>query len=45
MKEITEACAFIESKGVINPQIGVVLGTGLGNTFVDTIENPGIYGE
>lgn len=40
MQEITEACSFIKTKGIIDPQIGIVLGTGLGNAFVEKIENP-----
>ena len=40
MKEITEASEYIKSKGIHNPQIGIVLGTGLGNAFVETIEDP-----
>ncbi len=31
MEEILEAFEFIKSKGVLNPQVGIVLGTGLGN--------------
>ena len=38
MEAITAACAFIKSKGVSDPQIGIVLGTGLGNAFVEKIE-------
>lgn len=31
MEEILEAFDFIKSKGVLNPEVGIVLGTGLGN--------------
>lgn len=40
MQEITEASTFIKSKGVLDPEIGIVLGTGLGNAFVEKIEDP-----
>ncbi len=40
MEEITEACTFIKTKGITDPQIGIVLGTGLGNAFVEKIESP-----
>ncbi len=40
MNQITEAANFIRRQGVVNPEIGVILGTGLGNLFVQQIENP-----
>jgi purine-nucleoside phosphorylase len=44
---IQQAAAFIRSKGVINPDVGVILGTGLGRLFVTEIENAVVidYGE
>ena len=39
-QEITEACEYIWSKGIIAPEVGVVLGTGLGSGFISTIEHP-----
>lgn len=38
--EIAEATAYLKSKGVDAPDIGVILGTGLGNRFVEEIKNP-----
>lgn len=36
---ITEASTFLNEKGIVNPEIGIILGTGLGNLFVKQIEN------
>jgi purine-nucleoside phosphorylase len=38
--EINEATEFIRKRGVKNPEIGVILGTGLGNLFVKEIKKP-----
>ncbi|QLE00784.1 purine-nucleoside phosphorylase [Galbibacter sp. BG1] len=38
-KQLQETTAYLESKGFENPEIGIVLGTGLGK-LVDEIENP-----
>jgi len=38
IKKIQEAADFLQSKGMANPQIGVILGTGLGNRFVKEIQ-------
>jgi purine-nucleoside phosphorylase len=38
--EIGEAAEFLRSKGVEHPQVGVILGTGLGNVFVREIKRP-----
>lgn len=37
MKQILEAADFLKAKGITNPQVGIVLGTGLGNlvTHID----------
>jgi purine-nucleoside phosphorylase len=40
IEQINEASDFIRSKGVTQPEVGVVLGTGLGNLFVREIQNP-----
>jgi len=37
---IKEAVDYIKSKGVNEPTIGIILGTGLGNLFVQQIQNP-----
>jgi purine-nucleoside phosphorylase len=38
--KIEEATNFLRDRGVINPSIGVILGTGLGNRFVKEIDDP-----
>jgi|SRR6478735_1401017 len=40
LDKITEASTFLRETGIINPDVGVILGTGLGNLFVKQIENP-----
>jgi purine-nucleoside phosphorylase len=40
ISQILEASNFIKGKGVINPDVGVILGTGLGNQFVQEIKKP-----
>ena len=40
LKEINEAAEFIKKRGIKNPEIGVILGSGLGNLFVKEIKNP-----
>ncbi len=40
LKEIQEASDYIRSRGVEEPEIGVILGTGLGNLFVKEIKKP-----
>src|SRR5271154_3307921 len=37
--QIHEAVNYIRRKEVLNPEIGVILGTGLGNLFVKEIKN------
>jgi purine-nucleoside phosphorylase len=39
LNEILEASNFIKERGVTQPEIGVILGTGLGNLFVKEIKN------
>lgn len=34
------AATFLRDKGVAQPEVGVILGTGLGGQFVDQIKNP-----
>lgn len=38
LKEIQEATDYLKSRGVIDPEIGVILGSGLGNLFVKEIK-------
>jgi purine-nucleoside phosphorylase len=40
LKQITEATEFISKKIKQKPEVGVILGTGLGNMFVQEIKNP-----
>ena len=39
LNEIKEATSFIYQHGITSPEIGVILGTGLGNQFVKDIKN------
>lgn len=39
IEKINEAVEFIKTQGVRNPEIGIILGTGLGNLFTKKIEN------
>lgn len=38
--QLHEATDYIKSQGVIDPGTGIILGTGLGNLFVQEIKNP-----
>ena len=40
IKEIKDAADFIQKRGIQKPDIGVILGTGLGNLFVKQIKKP-----
>jgi purine-nucleoside phosphorylase len=40
MNEIKEAVEFLRKRGVVTPEVGVILGTGLGNLFVNEIKSP-----
>jgi len=40
LHQINEAVRYIQSHGMIQPVVGVILGTGLGNRFVKEIKNP-----
>jgi purine-nucleoside phosphorylase len=40
LNEIKEATDFLKKHGITQPQVGVILGTGLGNLFVKEIKNP-----
>jgi purine-nucleoside phosphorylase len=40
LHEINEATEFIRKRGVKDPEVGVILGTGLGNLFVKEIRKP-----
>lgn len=37
---IKEVVAYLERRKIINPEIGIILGTGLGSQFVKEIRNP-----
>ena len=39
IEQIRNACDFLKSKGASSPQVGAILGTGLGNSFVESMEN------
>jgi purine-nucleoside phosphorylase len=39
MESIREATDYIKRKGVINPEIGIIIGTGLGQLFIKEIKN------
>lgn len=39
IEQIRIACDFLASKGVAEPQVGVILGTGLGRSFIEAIED------
>lgn len=38
--QITDSCDFLQKRGVLQPTIGVILGTGLGDEFIRQIHNP-----
>ena len=38
-ERVRESAVFLYSKGVLKPEIGIILGSGL-NDFADRIENP-----
>jgi len=40
MHEINEAIDFLRKRGINKPEVGVILGTGLGNRFVKEIKSP-----
>ncbi len=40
LEKINEAAEFIRKRGVKQPEIGIILGTGLGTLFVKEIKNP-----
>ncbi len=40
LSKIDQAADALRAKGVIAPQTGVILGTGLGDTFISKIHNP-----
>ncbi|MFN3841566.1 MAG: purine-nucleoside phosphorylase [Cyclobacteriaceae bacterium] len=39
IKEINQAVQFLKKRGIDNPEVGVILGTGLGNLFVEEIKS------
>jgi purine-nucleoside phosphorylase len=40
LDQIKDAASFIERRGIRKPEIGVILGTGLGDLFIKEIRNP-----
>ncbi len=40
IESVQEATSFIRAHGITSPEIGVILGTGLGDLFVKEIKNP-----
>lgn len=40
LNQINEATDFLKRQGIIQPEVGVILGTGLGGLFVKEIKNP-----
>lgn len=40
MRAISEAVDFLRNSGMTEPRVGVILGTGLGNTFVSQFNDP-----
>lgn len=40
LNQINEATEFIKRRGIKQPEIGIILGTGLGNLFVKAIKHP-----
>lgn len=40
INQIKEATDYLKKHGVAAPEVGVILGTGLGNKFVEKIKNP-----
>jgi len=40
IEQIREATDYLRKHGVTSPEVGVILGTGLGNKFVEKIKNP-----
>jgi len=40
LNQINEATDFIQRRGIKHPEVGVILGTGLGNLFVKEIKKP-----
>jgi len=39
-EHIHETATYLRRKGIENPEVGIILGTGLGSLFVQQIENP-----
>jgi purine-nucleoside phosphorylase len=40
IQQIDDACGFLKRRGIEDPIIGVILGTGLGEAFIREIQNP-----
>lgn len=39
IEQINASCDYLRSRGILKPEVGVILGTGLGGSFVDAIED------
>lgn len=37
--QVSEAVDFLKSQRIVDPQVGVILGTGLGNSFIQQLQN------
>jgi purine-nucleoside phosphorylase len=40
IEEINETSAYLRSKGILDPEIGIIIGTGLGHLLIKEIQNP-----
>ena len=40
INQLNEATDYLRKHGIVSPEVGVILGTGLGNKFVEKIKNP-----
>ena len=40
IEQIKDSCNFLTKKGIPKPEVGVILGTGLGDLFIKEIEKP-----
>jgi purine-nucleoside phosphorylase len=39
IQQIQQATDYIKSKGIVNPEIGIIIGTGLGHLFIKEVQN------
>lgn len=40
IEQIKAACDYLKRKGAVDPEVGVILGTGLGHEFIRNIQSP-----